>query len=76
MSLQWTSIAPSEPGLYFAAYKGSEKFTVVKLTADGLLRSVEHGVEQATAFDLWSWPVEVPPAPVRESPTVEVPPEE
>lgn len=60
MPLQWSSNQPSEPGFYWAAFKDSEKFVMVQIGPDGRLLN-----GQAEAYDLWSWPVEVPPAPVR-----------
>lgn len=66
MALQWSTIRPTEPGYYWAALAGRETFTLIRLLPDGSVRSLEHGVERGlAAFDLFSWPVEVPPAPVR-----------
>ncbi len=60
MALQWTSVQPTAPGRYWAAIKDSEKFVMVEIGSDGNLIN-----DTFAAYDLWSWPVEVPPAPVR-----------
>ncbi len=66
MTLQWTTVQPTEPGYYWAAYAGLETFTLIAVLPDGKIRSLEHGLERdLSIFDLYSWPVEIPPAPVR-----------
>lgn len=76
MTLQWSSIQPVEPGTYFAAYAGSERFTLLVIADDGTWhKPSENTPADPAEFDLYSWPVrlddkgqpiEVPPAPVRE----------
>lgn len=60
MALQWSTIRPTEPGIYWAAYKDRPDFKLVELLPSGQVVN-----ENVDAFDLWAWPVEVPPAPVR-----------
>jgi hypothetical protein len=70
MALNWTTVQPTEPGGYWAAYQNSEVFTFVTLR-DGKWTCGKAKVQPAD-FDLWSWPVETPPTPVR----AVIPPEE
>jgi len=76
MTLQWSSIQPTEEGFYWAAPKDSRRFGVVYLRdgqcyPGGISSFMGSPISvRADQFDLWSWPVEVPPAPVRAAPVV------
>lgn len=68
MALQWSSVQPTEPGYYWAAWAESEDVDLVELAVvDGKLVIVGNSEwpETLDAVALWAWPVEVPPAPVR-----------
>lgn len=66
MTLAWTSVQPADEGYYWVSRPGSTEFEIVYLR-DGECSTGRDGnpVEPAGNFDLWAWPVQMPPAPVR-----------